>query len=124
MKKYQIIYADPPWSYRDKMKGHSFSLDHEYQTQPLDWIKKLPVKEIAEKDCVLFLWAVSPQLPEALEVIKSWGFKYKTLGFLVEMLQYSSCLFWNEYPISLNITVEVNGDINGDIKWLSVEGTG
>jgi len=50
--------------------------------------------------------------------------KYKTLGFLVEMLQYSSCLFWNEYPISLNITVEVNGDINGDIKWLSVEGTG
>ena len=81
MKKYQIIYADPPWSYNDKMAGHSFSLDHEYETQSLEWIKKLPVKDISEKDCVLFLWAVSPLLPEAFEVIKSWGFKYKTLGF-------------------------------------------
>lgn len=43
MKKYNIIYADPPWSYNDKMKGHSFSLDHEYETQSLEWIKKLPV---------------------------------------------------------------------------------
>lgn len=81
MKKYQIILADPPWSYNDKMSGHSFSLDHEYQTQGLEWIKGLGVKEIAEKDCVLFLWAVSPLLPEAFEVIKAWGFKYKTLGF-------------------------------------------
>ena len=81
MKKYQIIYADPPWSYNDKMTGHSFSLDHEYETQSLEWIKKLPIQDISASDCVLFLWAVSPQLPEAFEVIKSWGFKYKTLGF-------------------------------------------
>ena len=38
MKKYQIIYADPPWSYNDKMSGHSFSLDHEYETQSKQWI--------------------------------------------------------------------------------------
>lgn len=81
MKKYQIIYADPPWSYNDKMSGHSFSLDHEYETQSLEWIKKLPVQNITDKDCVLFLWATSPLLPEAFEVIKAWGFKYKTLGF-------------------------------------------
>lgn len=80
-KKYQIIYADPPWSYNDKMSGHSFSLDHQYKTQSKDWIAKLPVKDIAEKDCVLFMWATSPLIPEALEVIKAWGFKYKTLGF-------------------------------------------
>jgi len=79
--KYQVIYADPPWSYNDKMSGHSFSLDHEYQTQSLDWIKSLLVESIAERDAVLFLWAVSPQLPEAFEVLKAWGFKYKTLGF-------------------------------------------
>lgn len=42
-KKYKIIYADPPWSYNDKMSGHSFSLDHEYETQSKDWIVKLPV---------------------------------------------------------------------------------
>ena len=42
-KKYQIIYADPPWSYNDKMKGHSFSLEDEYQTQSLIWIKNLDI---------------------------------------------------------------------------------
>jgi len=47
----------------------------------LDWIKSLLVESIAEKDAVLFLWAVSPQLPEAFEVLKAWGFKYKTLAF-------------------------------------------
>lgn len=82
MKKYQIIYADPPWSYNDKMSGHSFSLDHEYETQNLDWIKNLKVKEITDNNCVLFLWAVSPLLPEAFEVIDSWGFKYKTIAFV------------------------------------------
>ena len=80
-KKYSIIYADPPWSYNDKMSGHSFSLDHEYKTQSKNWIAELPVKDISEKDCVLFMWAVSALLPEALEVMKSWGFKYKTVAF-------------------------------------------
>jgi len=81
-KKYKIIYADPPWSYGDKMTGHSFSLDHEYETQDLEWIKSLKVGEIADRDSVLFLWAVSPLLPEAFEVIKAWGFKYKTIAFV------------------------------------------
>lgn len=81
MKKYQIIYADPPWSYNDKMSGHSFSLDHEYETQDIEWIKSLRVNDIADKNCVLFLWATNPLLLEAFEVIKAWGFKYKTVGF-------------------------------------------
>jgi site-specific DNA-methyltransferase (adenine-specific) len=80
-KKYQIVYADPPWSYKDKMHGHSFSLDHEYKTQSQQWIARLPVREIAEKDSVLFLWAVSPLLDEAIGVMNDWGFKYKTLAF-------------------------------------------
>jgi site-specific DNA-methyltransferase (adenine-specific) len=81
MKKYKVIYADPPWSYNDKMSGHSFSLDHEYETQDLDWIKKLDIQSLADDDCCLFLWVVNPLLPEALEVIKAWEFKYKTLAF-------------------------------------------
>jgi len=80
-KKYQIIYADPPWSYNDKMSGHSFSLDHEYITQNKRWIQNLPIREICEKDCVLFLWVVSPMLDEGIETLKTWGFKYKTLAF-------------------------------------------
>ena len=80
-KKYQVIYADPPWSYNDKMKGHGQGAETHYTTQSLDWIKSLPINDIAEKNCVLFMWAVSPLLPEAFEVIRAWGFKYKTVGF-------------------------------------------
>lgn len=80
-KQYNIIYADPPWSYNDKMKGHGAGAEAHYETQPLEWIKALPVKDLAAKDCVLFMWAVSPQLPEAISVINSWGFKYKTVAF-------------------------------------------
>lgn len=79
--KYQIIYADPPWSYNDRMSGHSFSLDHEYETQSSDWIGNLPVATLADKDCTLFMWAVSPLLPEALEVMDEWGFHYVTVAF-------------------------------------------
>ena len=79
-KKYQIIYADPPWSYHDKMKGHQGAETH-YETQSKQWIAKLPVREIAEKDCCLFLWVTSPLLDEGIKVMQDWGFKYKTLAF-------------------------------------------
>ena len=72
---------DPPWSYNDEMNGHNLGADTHYETQSLDWIKSLPVKDLAARDCVLFMWAVSPLLPEAFEVIKAWGFKYKTVAF-------------------------------------------
>ena len=81
IKKYEIIYADPPWSYNDKMSNHSFSLDHEYETQDINWIKNLPVKDITEKNCCLFIWVVSPMLKEGIEVLESWGFKFKTIAF-------------------------------------------
>lgn len=80
MKKYQIIYADPPWSYNDKMEGHG-GASSEYQTQDINWIKSLPVQEISDKDCVLFLWVVSPLLQEGIETLKAWGFEYVTLVF-------------------------------------------
>lgn len=59
-KKYQIIYADPPWSYNDKMAGHSLSLDHQYETQSKQWISNLPVRAISEDVCCLFLWVKKP----------------------------------------------------------------
>lgn len=77
--KYHIIYADPPWRYDNKhAKGEADSL---YPTLALEEIKNIPVGKLAEKDCVLFLWFTYPMIQEALEVIKSWGFEYKTLGF-------------------------------------------
>jgi site-specific DNA-methyltransferase (adenine-specific) len=82
--KYNIIYADPPWSYNDTQKSGGtafFGASVRYELMKNSDIYKLPINEIADKDCVLFLWATSPLLPEALETIKSWGFKFKTIAF-------------------------------------------
>lgn len=78
-KKYQIIYADPPWQYNDK--GCEGSAENHYQTMNLEDIKKLPVKDISGTDCTLFLWVTYPLLPEGIDLIKAWGFKYKTIAF-------------------------------------------
>ena len=77
--KYNVIYADPPWSYNDK-NCNGAALGH-YQTMKVKDICELPVKELADKDCVLFLWVTYPMLQEGLKVIESWGFKYKTIAF-------------------------------------------
>lgn len=80
-KKYNIIYADPPWTYAD-MKGRDPKMGGiSYPTMSLDEIKALPVADIADKDCALFMWATMPLLREGLEVIEAWGFKYTTCAF-------------------------------------------
>jgi len=84
MKKYNIIYADPPWSYRDKRDKHPRlcgGASAHYPTMSIQDIKNLPVKDLADENAILFLWATFPNLQEALDVIKAWGFTYKTLGF-------------------------------------------
>ena len=80
MKKYQIIYADPPWSYGDKMLGHQGAETH-YKTMSNKHVCSLNISDISDKDCCLFIWATSPLLPEAFDAMKSWGFKYKTVAF-------------------------------------------
>lgn len=78
-KKYNIIYADPPWRYNDKScQGNA---QQHYPTMKISDICKLPIQHIADKDCVLFLWATYPMLKEAIQVIEKWGFKYRTIGF-------------------------------------------
>jgi site-specific DNA-methyltransferase (adenine-specific) len=93
-KKYQIVYADPPWHYSSGIRS-SKKVDGKYQfytpqttvgasypTQSDEWIKELPVKKIVVDDCVLFLWTTDSHLPTALAVIQAWGFTYKTVGFI------------------------------------------
>lgn len=82
MKKYKIIYADPPWSYNDKMGNDVAFQAMTYPTMNLEEIKKLKINSISDNDCVLFMWAVSPLLKEAFEVIEHWGFRYKTVAFV------------------------------------------
>jgi N6-adenosine-specific RNA methylase IME4 len=77
--KYRVIYADPPWQYGDARTGtkNSGGVVAQYETMTLEAICALPVKEFAMPESVLFLWATSPLIPEAIEVIKAWGFQYK-----------------------------------------------
>ena len=74
--KFAVIYADPPWEYKNS--GFSEAADNKYPTMPIDEICELPVSELAEDSSVLFLWATNPLLPEALRVVKAWGFEYVT----------------------------------------------
>tara|TARA_X000001388_G_C2201777_1_gene111565 strand:+ start:234 stop:770 length:537 start_codon:yes stop_codon:yes gene_type:complete len=80
-KKYNIIYADPPYSYVDKAKSGNRGASFKYPTQSIDWIANLEIKKIANKDCVLFLWVTMPKLNEVMQVIDAWGFEYKTCAF-------------------------------------------
>lgn len=77
--KYGIIYADPPWSYQDK--GCNGNCEEHYKTMSLADICNLPVREISEDNCVLFLWTTYPMLQESMKVIEAWGFKYKSIAF-------------------------------------------
>ena len=80
MDKYKIIYADPPWKYKDIGTINGLCTNH-YGVMKLNDIKKLPVCDMADDNAALFLWVPPPKLDEALEVIKAWGFIYKTVGF-------------------------------------------
>ena len=79
-KKYQIIYADPPWEYKESGSGSRVVSSH-YPTMNIEDIKNLPVQSMCDDTSILFLWVTFPRLEQGLEVIKSWGFKYYGLGF-------------------------------------------
>lgn len=74
-KKYSVIYADPPWNYA--AGGKTRNVERHYRTMKPEDIYSLPVQDIAEDDCLLFLWATFPNLDVALETIRRWGFQYK-----------------------------------------------
>src|ERR1017187_7178273 len=82
-KKYNVIYADPPWSYRvwsDKGNARSAAANH-YNTEDLVNLKNFDIDSISENDCALFMWATYPCLKEAIELGEHWGFTFKTVAF-------------------------------------------
>lgn len=97
-KKYQVIYADPPWDYGGKMQYDKTTIKDEnigfekkifissaafkYPTLKMKQLKQLDVNSIAADDCILFLWTTGPQLANAVELGESWGFEYKTVAFV------------------------------------------
>lgn len=80
-KKYDIIYADPPWQYRNMGNIQATANSH-YDTMTQKEINNLPVSKLAKDNSILFLWATFPKIQEALDTIKAWGFEYKTACFV------------------------------------------
>lgn len=85
-KKYSVIYADPPWKYKNtsppclpSKAPDTCRIEYYYPTMALEEIKALAVPDLCEKDAVLFLWTTTPAIQEGLEVVRAWGFKYKTM---------------------------------------------
>ncbi len=95
-KKYQIIYADPPWHYHNYADDTASRwVGNKYSVMSVDDIARLPVRDIADDNCVLFLWSTAPCLQEALTTITAWGFAYKTKAFCwVKQNKKSDSLFW------------------------------
>jgi N6-adenosine-specific RNA methylase IME4 len=88
---YGVIYADPPWTFATySRKGKGRSAEAHYDCLSLDDIRRLPVGEWAARDCVLLLWTTDPLLEKALEVVRAWGFTYKTVGFYWAKLNKSA----------------------------------
>jgi N6-adenosine-specific RNA methylase IME4 len=74
-KRYDIIYADPPWRY-DFSKDSADKIENHYPTMSIDELKALEVP--ANDNCILFMWTTAPKIKEAIELMEAWGFEYKT----------------------------------------------
>lgn len=91
-KKYQIIYADPPWNIsKIKRKVRPNQNNFDYPTMSLSEIKAMPVEDISEKNSCLFLWTIQKYLKDAFDVIEAWGFKYQRV--ITWDKQNGLCLF-------------------------------
>ncbi len=104
-EKYGIIYADPPWDYGGKMqfdkssassakidwskKIFISSANFKYPTVKLKELKKIPLLEIAQDDCLLFMWVTNPHLAHGIELGQSWGFDYKTVAFVWDKMVHN-----------------------------------
>lgn len=102
--EFGVIVADPPWSYRNE--GCRGTAANEYSTMGIQEIMELPVGDIAKVNSVLLLWATWPNLIEALDVVKAWGFSYVT-GFP-----------W------LKLTAKPFGDLWGEVQGVPNYGVG
>jgi len=104
-KKFDIIYADPPWDYNGKIQFDNSSKGVEkidlsknifissasfkYPTLKTDELMKLPVQEIAKDNCLLFMWTSNPHLAQAIELGKAWGFEYRTVAFVWDKMNHN-----------------------------------
>lgn len=93
-KTFQVIYADPPWSYDNKKTGGSMisGSASKYPTMGVDEICELKIP--SDKNSVLFLWATVPLMPYAFKVMDAWGYKYKTMITWRKIMSLGMGFWW------------------------------
>ena len=104
-KKYDVIYADPPWDYGGKLQFDKSSksadkidlsknifvsaANFKYPTIKLKDLKKIPTHEIAKEDCLLFMWVTNPHLAQGIELGLAWGFEYRPVAFVWDKMVHN-----------------------------------
>jgi site-specific DNA-methyltransferase (adenine-specific) len=84
LKKYKIIYIDPPWKYNSRANNNTRfrgGAGNHYNLMTMEEISNLPINNLADENCALFLWVTFPMLDEQIKLFEKWKFDYKTLGF-------------------------------------------
>jgi N6-adenosine-specific RNA methylase IME4 len=99
--RYPVVYADPPWRYEDGTTSPNRFIENHYPTMALEDICALPVAEWAAPDAVLFLWATSPKLEEALQVMRAWGFQYRSHAVWAKDTMGMGYLFRQQHELLL-----------------------
>lgn len=120
IKKYQIIYADPPWSYYNDTNAESNCTTIKgmrrppYSVMGSSEIMKLPIKNISADNCILFIWTTDYHLKRCLNIIEAWGFTYKTVGFAWN----KKCCFMGAYTMKSGIELCLLATTGKDIHRL------
>lgn len=97
---FDLIMVDPPWTFDNWSKaGEKKNAKAKYDCMTLDEIKAMPVSQLARGDCLLWLWATNPMLPQAIDTMKAWGFKYVTAGTWVKQTVKGSRAFGTGYVL-------------------------
>lgn len=104
-KKYEIIYADPPWDYGGKMQYDKSSIkaqnkdwkrgifisaaNFKYPTVKTKELMKIPLYKICADDCLLFMWVTNPHLAQGIRLGEAWGFEYRTVAFVWDKMNHN-----------------------------------
>lgn len=79
--KFQVIYADPPWSMHNRKALMGWSPEQHYECVDFETLAKLPVNEVCDDRVMLACWVIQSRMPLCIEVCESWGFEYSTIGW-------------------------------------------